>query len=268
MQKPAGSSRSGSNFSSRSLAIGDNGSGSGQGVARSGTGSHRPERSGEAAAAVNEHSTLATPTSAACFQAGRERRTGLCIRTLPNAPLTAEQSTSRCERMKHVRIPGVNLITSRWSAGRPTVLSRSSFAVLLLALASLPTPAHAHHSYAMFDMSRSAVVQGTVAKVEWINPHVFVWVYVRKPGKPHEFDLYAFENGPVNMMVRFGWTKDSLKAGDKLSVLYFPMRDATQRGGYFVKSVRTDGIELTGDSHAPGVMKELARGIPLERPKP
>ena len=137
-----------------------------------------------------------------------------------------------------------------------------------LMLLLLVIPATAHHSYAMFDMNHSAVLQGSVAKVEWINPHVFVWMYVKKPGKPGQYDLFALENGPINMMVRYGWRKDSLKAGDKISVLYFPMRDRSKRGGYFVRSVRADGVELKGDPHAPGVAKELAKGAVMEAPKP
>jgi hypothetical protein len=124
-----------------------------------------------------------------------------------------------------------------------------------------------HHSYAVFDMTQSKTVQGSVAKVEWINPHVFVWIYVPKPGAPKEYELYAFENGPINMMVRFGWSKDALKAGDKLAVQYFPLRDG-RKGGYFVRGLRADGSELRGDPHAPGVTKALESKSPLTAPAP
>jgi hypothetical protein len=126
-------------------------------------------------------------------------------------------------------------------------------------------PGTAHHSYAMFDMTRGVAVEGSVAKVEWVNPHVFLWMYVRKPGGGHE--LFAFENGPINQMVRYGWRKDVLKGGDKLAVLYFPLRDG-RKGGYFVRGVRSDGLELGGDPHAPGVQRELQRKTPLKAPQP
>jgi Family of unknown function (DUF6152) len=127
--------------------------------------------------------------------------------------------------------------------------------------------ASAHHSYAMFDMNHSAVLQGSVAKVEWTNPHVFVWMYVPKADKQGEYDLYALESGPINMLVRLGWNKSSLKVGEKLNVLYFPLRDGS-KGGYFIKGVRIDKSELAGDPHAPGVQRELDRGAALAAPRP
>jgi hypothetical protein len=119
-------------------------------------------------------------------------------------------------------------------------------------------PAVAHHSYAMFDMSAAIIVEGTVAKHEWVNPHTFVWLYVEKTGQPGLYDLYAFENGPIGLMMRYGWTKDSLKAGDKLTVHYFPLKDG-RTGGSFIKAVDADGKEHIGDPHAPGVARELGK---------
>ena len=117
----------------------------------------------------------------------------------------------------------------------------------------------AHHSYAMFDHSRTVTLGGSVAKVEWVNPHVFVWLYVKKKGgKPGEYDLYGFENGPVTMMMREGWTRDTLKVGEIVSVQFFPLNDG-RLGGYFIKAVHADGRVSVGDRHAPGVTAELAK---------
>ena len=55
--------------------------------------------------------------------------------------------------------------------------------VLAFALAfGVATSTDAHHSYAMFDGTRTATIKGTVAKLEWTNPHVFVWMYVPNRG--------------------------------------------------------------------------------------
>lgn len=121
-------------------------------------------------------------------------------------------------------------------------------AVACLAAAS----ASAHHSYAMFDTTKSTFVEGTVAKVEWVNPHTFVWLYVEKPEQPGEYDLYAFENGPVTMLMRNGWTKDTLRVGERLIVQYFPLKDG-RTGGSFVRAIHEDGTESIGDEFAPGV---------------
>ena len=103
----------------------------------------------------------------------------------------------------------------------------------------------AHHSYAMFDGSRTLTVSGTIAKLEWMNPHVFVWVYVRNANTPGGYDLYAFENGSTNVLTRMGWSKEAFKVGEKVSVDYWPLKDG-RTGGHFVKATRADGRVLPG----------------------
>jgi hypothetical protein len=146
--------------------------------------------------------------------------------------------------------------------------TRTGFGAGVLALTLPLTAALAHHSYAMFDMSKALAVQGSVAKVEWANPHVFVWLYVKQPNATGKYDLYAFENGPVGILTRFGWTKDTFRAGDRIGVQYFPLRDGSKKGGYFIKAVRQDGSVQIGDPNAPGVASELAKKTPIEVPKP
>lgn len=140
------------------------------------------------------------------------------------------------------------------------VSTRSAVTGLVAATLLGASAALAHHSYAMFDMSTSVVVQGSVAKHEWVNPHTFVWIYVEKKGKPGEHDLYAFENGPIGMMIRQGWSKDTFAVGEKITVQYFPLKDG-RTGGYFVKAIRADGSEIVGDVFAPGVV-EAAKKTP------
>ena len=109
----------------------------------------------------------------------------------------------------------------------------------------LASTAGAHHSYAMFDGSRTLTVNGTVAKLEWANPHVFVWVYVPNAQAKDGYDLYAFENGSPNVLTRVGWSKTALTVGEKVSVQYWPLKDG-RHGGHFVKATRADGQVLVG----------------------
>jgi hypothetical protein len=129
--------------------------------------------------------------------------------------------------------------------------------------------ASAHHSYSMFDMRQAVIVEGTVAKIEWNNPHVFVWLYVKNPDKSAAYDLFGFETAPVNMLVRLGWTKESLKPGEKITVQYFPLRDG-RPGGSFIKAVHVDGRELDGSPSSPGVaaVLEQNKSNPVPRPRP
>jgi hypothetical protein len=119
----------------------------------------------------------------------------------------------------------------------------------------------AHHSYAMFDGSKTLIVKGTVARLEWANPHVFIWMHVPNPRAPGGYDLYAFENGSTNVLARNGWSKTTLKAGEKISVDYWPLKDG-RPGGHFVKAVHEDGRVTWGVGGPNGAHggKEKANG--------
>ncbi len=102
-----------------------------------------------------------------------------------------------------------------------------------------------HHSYAMFDGSQTLKVSGTVAKLEWMNPHVFVWLYVPNAKAKDGYDLYAFENGSPGVLVRLGWSRATLAVGEKIAVEYWPLKDG-RNGGHFVQATRADGQILRG----------------------
>ena len=119
-------------------------------------------------------------------------------------------------------------------------------AICLLCNAGL---ASAHHSYSMFDLKNRATITGTVAKLEWSNPHVFVWVYV--PNAKGAYDLYGLEAGAVTLLTRYGWTKDTIKSGEKVTVEYFPLKDK-RPGGAFIKLTHADGTVTRNEPFAPG----------------
>jgi len=118
-------------------------------------------------------------------------------------------------------------------------------AAIVLGCASLPAAVLAHHSYAMFDATRTLTVSGTVAKFEWANPHVYVWVYVPNAKTSGGFDLYAFENGSTNVLSRLGWSKTTLQANEKVSIEYAPLKDG-RTGGHLLKVTYADGRTMTG----------------------
>jgi Family of unknown function (DUF6152) len=115
----------------------------------------------------------------------------------------------------------------------------------LIASALPLAAAVAHHSYAMFDGSGTRTVSGTVAKLEWKNPHVFVWVYVPSREHPGKYDLWAFENGSPSVLSGRGWNSTTLKAGDKITVEYWPLKSG-EIGGHFEKATFPDGHTLVG----------------------
>ena len=103
-----------------------------------------------------------------------------------------------------------------------------------------PPATVAHHSYAMFDGTKTLSVSGTVAKLEWSNPHVYVWVYVHNAAASTGYDVYAFENGSTGVLARLGWSKSTFTVGERITVDYWPLKDG-RTGGHFLKATHADG---------------------------
>jgi hypothetical protein len=99
-------------------------------------------------------------------------------------------------------------------------------AVLIQAAAM--APAFAHHSFGRYDMTRTATVEGVVVRYEWSNPHC--WLFVNAGDAGGKPVAYGFEMSSLGEMVRRGWTKTVLKAGDRVKVDYHPMRDGKSAG--------------------------------------
>jgi hypothetical protein len=113
--------------------------------------------------------------------------------------------------------------------------------------AAAATPALAHHSFAMFDMSKSATFKGVVKQVEWANPHVWVHVEINEGGRPM---TYAFEGGAISVLKRNGWMKDSVKAGDPITLTSHPFKDG-RPGGSLERVSLVDGRNVSAGDAIP-----------------
>jgi hypothetical protein len=106
-------------------------------------------------------------------------------------------------------------------------------------------PMVAHHSYAMFDTQKEVALEGTVKDFQWTNPHVWIDIVVidKTTGQPANWSIEG--KGPVQL-VRDGWRRDSVKQGDKVSLVIHPLKSGSN-GGSLAK-ILVNGKEISGDS--------------------
>ena len=124
-----------------------------------------------------------------------------------------------------------------------------SIAVAVAALMSA-VPLAAHHAFAAeFDVNQPVKVKGTITKVEWVNPHA--WLYVDVKGDDGKVTNWRFELGAPNAMIRLGWRKESVPAGLEVSITGFRAKSGDNVGnGRSI--ILPDGKELFSGGSGPG----------------
>jgi Family of unknown function (DUF6152) len=110
--------------------------------------------------------------------------------------------------------------------GATMKLTPSSVCRLALVLLSGAAPILAHHGFVVeFDDKKPVTLVGVVTKMEFMNPHIYLYVDVKaKDGKVVN---WALEGGPPNVLYRQGWRKDTVKPGDQVTVKGFRARDGS-----------------------------------------
>jgi uncharacterized protein DUF6152 len=106
----------------------------------------------------------------------------------------------------------------------------------------------------MFDMKTTKTISGTVKQFEWTNPHTWLWMYVAN--EKGELEQWGIEGMSPNFLGRRGWSKNTLKPGDKVSVEIHPLRNG-EKGGTFLnvtlpdgKILRMFGAQIEGETRA------------------
>ena len=121
-------------------------------------------------------------------------------------------------------------------------MNLKAVSLIAIAVAAFTAPAIAHHSFAMFDDTKTVTLSGTVKEFEWVNPHSWLRVTVNdeKTGKPA---VWALELSSPSRLVTMGMHADSVKPGDVVSVTFHPMKDGT-RGGQFMQATLPGGKQI------------------------
>jgi hypothetical protein len=105
-------------------------------------------------------------------------------------------------------------------------------------LAVFSVPAFGHHSLAMYDTSTQVTIEAVVEEFEWRNPHSWLHIVVKDDNRTDS--MWTLESNSTGQLTQSGWTKDSAKPGDVVSVVLNPLRDGT-RGGRLEEIRHIDG---------------------------
>jgi hypothetical protein len=118
---------------------------------------------------------------------------------------------------------------------------RNQIASLALIAAALASPALAHHSFAMFDNTRSITLHGKVAMYQWTNPHAYLEIDADQAGGGTRH--FTLEMTSINMMSRGGWTSRTVKRGDEVTAVVAPLRDG-RSGGLLLELTLPNGRHM------------------------
>ena len=120
-------------------------------------------------------------------------------------------------------------------------MRRAFLRALVVCSALVAAPfAFGHHSVSgQFDVTKTVVIKGTVKRVDWVNPHIYIHLDVTENGKTETWRLGTV---PVAMARKAGITKDELMApGQVLKMSCYPARDGTQHLGFVFRIEFPDG---------------------------
>jgi hypothetical protein len=122
--------------------------------------------------------------------------------------------------------------------------------VLGFSLLTAEPPALAHHSFsAVFDDKKPIKLTGTVTKVEWQNPHT--WFYMDVKDDTGKTTNWGMEMGSPNLLIRSGWSRNSMKIGDVVTIEGFRARDGSNVGNAQVVVLTNSGQRLFTASSVP-----------------
>jgi hypothetical protein len=98
----------------------------------------------------------------------------------------------------------------------------------LLGLAAATYPVSAHHSTTMFDRDKTIPLTGVVKELHWTNPHVAIYIENNVKQANADTGMWLIELTSPGNLVRSGWSRNTIKPGDKVTAEVHPLRDGTK----------------------------------------
>jgi hypothetical protein len=126
---------------------------------------------------------------------------------------------------------------------------KTRFAVIVAGLGLLLSagPALAHHAFAAeYDAKKPIKLTGAVTKLEWLNPHT--WFYIDVKDDTGKVTNWGFEMGSPNILLRAGWTRNSMKPGDVVTVEGSRAKDGSNNGNVKVVTLVSTGQRVFAGS--------------------
>jgi len=121
-------------------------------------------------------------------------------------------------------------------------MMRSIATVVIFALVIAAKPVLAHHAFsAEFDQAKPVKVQGEISRLEWTNPHA--WLFIDSKGTDGKVVTWRFEMGAPNALLRAGWSKSDIKPGTQVTVSGFLARSGGSVGNAYQVRL-ADGRDL------------------------
>lgn len=121
-------------------------------------------------------------------------------------------------------------------------------ATLFACALSAPPQGAAHHSFAMFDASRSLTLDGTVKEFQWANPHIWIQV-MAKDAATSAVTEWSVEGGSPTSLARRGWKRTTFRPGDQVTLTVHPLKNGEH--GAALVTATINGTPLNGESERP-----------------
>ena len=143
---------------------------------------------------------------------------------------------------------------------------RKSFCFAIVAsLLFAAIPAIAHHAFAAeFDVDKPVKVKGTITKLEWVNPHA--WLYVDVKGDDGKVVRWVGETQNPVTMTNVGWSKAAIRAGDEVTITILPVKNGMPLGRLVSVALPNGKTLISGEGEPKDVRDELERKARESRP--